>query len=81
MRRTIPVAFIYKFPPVKADFSLVVSAVAGVQCTGSFFHNTADLAFAKMTPQDKSGDALCASAFTARLISLALYCKTSRGLL
>ena len=28
-----------------------------------------------------SGDALCASAFTARLISLALYCKTSRGLL
>ena len=44
MRRTIPVAFIYKFPPVKADFSLVVSAVAGVLCTGSFFHNTADFA-------------------------------------
>ena len=46
MRRTIPVAFIYKFPPVKADFSLVVSAVAGVLCTGSFFHNTA-LGFCK----------------------------------
>lgn len=44
MRRTIPVAFIYKFPPVKADFSLVVSAAAGVLCTGSFFHNTADFA-------------------------------------
>ena len=37
MRRTIPVAFIYKFPPVKADFSLVVSAVAAVLCTGSFW--------------------------------------------